>query len=164
MRGTTWRTSRTNRGRRLLASIVALLAAGGLTAVGIGEAGAAIGSGYESAVAQHTNAERSQRNLPSTSWSRCLDRFAEAQATKMARKQSLEHQELAPIVRTCGLDLAGENVAMGYPNGKAATAAWMNSSGHRANILKRGYRMHGVGAYRDAAGTWWVAHVFGRRA
>lgn len=41
----------------------------------------------------------------------------------------------------------GENVARGYGTWSAATAGWMGSSGHRANILGRNFRNVGLGRY-----------------
>ena len=41
------------------------------------------------------------------------------------------------------------------------TTAWMNSTGHRANILNAGYSVIGVGAAQDSTGRWYAAQVFG---
>lgn len=45
---------------------------------------------------------------------------------------------------------AGENIAWGYPNPAAVMAAWMASSGHRANILSSTFREMGNGYYNQA--------------
>ena len=74
------------------------------------------------------------------------------------------HQDLGPVMDGCGLSNAGENVAYGYPSGRAVVRrGWMHSEGHRANILSRDYRLVAVAARRDDGGTWYVAQVFGRR-
>ena len=125
---------------------------------------AADGHKYEMNVARRTNHERTSRGLVKLSWSRCLDHYAEAQARRMAQLQSLQHQDLRPILSHCHLQMTGENIAVGYPGAKSVTRAWMNSPEHRANILRKGYRNYGLGAYRDSHGTWWVSHVFGRKA
>ena len=39
----------------------------------------------------------------------------------------------------------------------------MRSSGHRANILNKGFRLMGIGARKGANGRWYVAQVFGTR-
>jgi uncharacterized YkwD family protein len=44
---------------------------------------------------------------------------------------------------------AGENIAMGYGSPEAVVRAWMNSEGHRANILNRSYTEIGVGYIED---------------
>lgn len=46
---------------------------------------------------------------------------------------------------------AGENIAMGYPSAESTFNAWMNSSGHRANILRSEYRSIGVGYHNGYA-------------
>ena len=48
---------------------------------------------------------------------------------------------------------AGENIAMGYSTPEAVVAAWMNSEGHRANILSANYTTLGVG-YVEDGGYW----------
>lgn len=46
-----------------------------------------------------------------------------------------------------------ENIAMGQHNASEAVRAWMNSSGHRANILNRRYTRVGTAAYVTSGGT-----------
>jgi uncharacterized protein YkwD len=41
---------------------------------------------------------------------------------------------------------------MGQPHSSDAVRAWMNSSGHRANILNSGHSRIGVAAFRTASG------------
>ena len=47
----------------------------------------------------------------------------------------------------------GENIAMGQRSSGEVVTSWMNSPGHRANILNPGYRRIGVAAYRTPEGT-----------
>lgn len=147
----------------LLASIM-LIGLGLVVGGPISAAEAAHGAKYEKSAARHTNAERTSRGLVKLRWSSCLDRYAEAQAMRMAQRQSLQHQSLGPILRHCNLRSTGENIAVGYPSGKSVTRAWMNSPHHRENILRKEYRNYGLGAYKDSHGRWWVSHVFGRKA
>src|SRR5690606_1166471 len=134
----------------------AALVAGAVAAVSViapaPAAAATADSKYESAVATSINAERAERGITKTKWSGCLDSFAESQARKMAKNKTLKHQDLGPILRKCKFNLAGENIAVGYRSGSAVTAAWMKSSGHKANNLRKGYRLHGTGAYKDSSG------------
>lgn len=53
---------------------------------------------------------------------------------------------------------AGENIAMGYPSPEAVVAGWMNSPGHRANILNANFNAIGVGY---APGNAWVQLFIG---
>lgn len=108
-----------------------------------------------------TNSARSAEQLTALATQACVDGYAEAQAQAMATENRMYHQDLGPILRTCNLRMVGENVAYGYSSGSAVTAAWMNSPGHRANILNAGYRLLGVGAVQDSAGRWYAAQVFG---
>ena len=117
---------------------------------------------YETSVYTNTNIQRAKYNRPALRGAKCLDTFAERQARAMAKRGTIYHQDLRPILEACKLSTVGENVAFGYPNGKSAVSAWMRSSGHRANILNRNYRLIAVGAYQDSRGYWYVAQVFGR--
>ena len=52
---------------------------------------------------------------------------------------------------------AGENIAWGQRSPQQVMNAWMNSDGHRANILNAKYTKLGVGHFKDAKGTnYWV--------
>ncbi|MGK5114199.1 CAP domain-containing protein [Geodermatophilus sp. CPCC 205506] len=53
-----------------------------------------------------------------------------------------------------------ENIAYGQPDAAAVMDAWMNSSGHRANILDCGLRTLGVGVAEGPGGPWWT-QLFG---
>ena len=52
---------------------------------------------------------------------------------------------------------AGENIAAGQKNAQQVMNDWMNSSGHRANILNKNYTELGVGFVEGGSyGTYWV--------
>lgn len=68
---------------------------------------------------------------------------ARRHARWMTVRRSLQHTT-APVA---------ENIAMGQRNTREAIRSWMNSPGHRANILGRGYRSLGVAAYVTPEGT-----------
>jgi len=119
---------------------------------------------YETSVYNNTNVQRAKHDRVALRGARCLDIYAERQARRMADEQRMYHQQLGPILKACRLSIVGENVAYGYSNGRAAVTAWMNSSGHRANILNTRYRLIAVGAAQDDDGRWYVAQVFGRSA
>lgn len=119
---------------------------------------------YEAEVVTATNAERASARLVAVTPQACVDRFAEAQADRMAAEGRMQHQDLQPVLETCRLNRAGENVAHGYASGREVTAAWMASPGHRANLLTSQYRLIGVGAARGEDGRWYTAQVFGTLA
>jgi uncharacterized protein YkwD len=55
---------------------------------------------------------------------------------------------------------SGENIAMGYPTPEAVVSGWMESEGHRANILNCDSVAIGVGAADSESGIYWT-QVFG---
>lgn len=150
---------------RIRATVLGLVGATALIAVPLTQtAQASANQKYENSVFDNTNIQRKKHDRVSLKGSKCLDRFAERQAKKMADEQKMYHQKLGPILEACDLSMVGENVAYGYPNGKAAVTAWMKSPGHKANLLNKDYRIIAVGAYTDKDGRWYVAQVFGRKA
>lgn len=57
---------------------------------------------------------------------------------------------------------AGENIAWGQRSPEAVMNAWMNSSGHRANIMNANFTTIGVGYYQNANGTNYWCQLFTR--
>lgn len=55
---------------------------------------------------------------------------------------------------------AGENIAYGYSTPKAVMNGWMNSAGHRANILNGSYNSIGIGYYQSSDGTIYCTQLF----
>ncbi|MFG2523832.1 CAP domain-containing protein [Streptomyces sp. NPDC048527] len=53
-------------------------------------------------------------------------------------------------------DLGGENIARGQANAQSVMDSWMNSPGHRANILNCDYTTLGVGVHFGSGGPWWT--------
>ena len=151
--------------RRFRALVLGLLGATALVAVPLTQvAQASASQTYETSVYNNTNVQRAKSDKVRLKGARCLDTYAERQARRMAEQKRMYHQDLGPILKACKLSMVGENVAYGYSNGRAAVTAWMNSSGHRANILNTKYRLIAVGAVQDEDGRWYVAQVFGRSA
>ncbi|MFI2434969.1 CAP domain-containing protein [Streptomyces sp. NPDC018693] len=52
--------------------------------------------------------------------------------------------------------LGGENIARGQADAAAVMDAWMNSPGHRANILNCDFKTLGVGVHFGSGGPWWT--------
>jgi uncharacterized protein YkwD len=97
----------------------------------------------EENIVKYTNAERARYGLAALEIDRELMDSARQHTAWMASHHSLVHTS-RPVA---------ENIAMGQPHSQSVVRDWMNSSGHRANILGRGYRRIGVAAYRTASGT-----------
>lgn len=128
-------------------------------------AAAASGPDYVTTAESATNARREARGLRPLGGNACLQRYAVAQAERMARDQGLSHtSDLKAVLRRCGVSSAGENVgqALADDQGGGVVRSWMRSSGHRANILSRDYRVLGMAAVRRGD-FWWVVQVFGGR-
>lgn len=122
-------------------------------------------SRYGAKAVRATNSARAAADLRELKPHDCLKGFAVRQAKAMAAQEEMYHQDLAPILEECGLSKVGENVAYGYPTGRAVVwQGWMLSEGHRANILSRDYRLVAVAGRRSDDGTWYAAQVFGRKA
>jgi uncharacterized protein YkwD len=119
---------------------------------------------YQRQVFNVTNNQRERHDRVELRHQDCVQRYAVRQAKRMARRDRMYHQDLGPILRDCGLRTVGENVAYGYPSGRAAVnQGWMRSEGHRRNILDPAFRLLGAGARRSEDGTWYAAQVFGGR-
>jgi uncharacterized protein YkwD len=97
----------------------------------------------EANIVSYTNAQRARYGLPALEVDQGLMNSARSHCAWMARSQNLVHTN-QPV---------GENIAMGQASSSEAVRDWMNSSGHRANILNRGYRHIGVAAYRSRSGA-----------
>ena len=50
----------------------------------------------------------------------------------------------------------GENIAMGYPTPEAVMNGWMNSDGHRKNILNGDFTKIGIGVCSSGGAMYWV--------
>lgn len=55
---------------------------------------------------------------------------------------------------------SGENLAYGYNTPEAVVTGWMNSPGHRANILSANFNQIGIGVYTDSRGTVYCSQLF----
>jgi uncharacterized protein YkwD len=118
---------------------------------------------YAAAAFDATNARRVDHDLVQLKKTACLTRVAQRWAKHMARTRKLVHQDLGPVLSRCHLSWTGENIASGFRSGRSVVRGWMHSEGHRANILRKQFRLMGIGAARDRHGRWWVSQVFGRR-
>lgn len=106
----------------------------------------------EEAVVANTNAERARHGLPPLELDPSLVKTARAHTWWMTRNRSLVHGNY-PVA---------ENIAMGQNSSHEVVRCWMNSSGHRANILNRGHRRIGVAAYTTPSGTTYWCQQFSR--
>jgi uncharacterized protein YkwD len=106
----------------------------------------------EQNVVEFTNQERARYGLPALEIDPQLMESARQHANWMTLNQRMVHTN-RPVA---------ENIAMGQPDSQQAVRAWMNSPGHRANILNPGHGRIGVAAYRTVAGTIYWCQQFRR--
>lgn len=97
----------------------------------------------EKNIVRFTNERRKQHGLSALAIDEKLVKSARNHAIWMARNHRLQHTS-RPVA---------ENIAMGYSSSQGVVRGWMNSSGHRANILNHGYRRIGTAAYESPNGT-----------
>jgi uncharacterized protein YkwD len=123
---------------------------------------------FASDVIRLTNQQRANYGLPALTPNAQLTAAATAHAQTMARVGTLCHQAggttLSGRVSAAGYSYGacGENIAYNYDTGPSVVQGWMNSPGHRANILNPTYRHIGVGYARDSQGHLYSAQVFGQ--
>ena len=95
-----------------------------------------------------------------------LDRIALEQARAMASKNDLSHEVLSPFARRIAPAHAGraaENIAYGYESFEKTLGQWIDSSGHRKNLLLHDASRVGVASAKDASGkrTYWAMVIAG---
>lgn len=116
---------------------------------------------YEQEVVRLVNVERAKAGLPALTEDWQLSRVARYKSQDMRDKGYFSHQSPTygspyDMMRAFGISYraAGENIAMGQRTPSAVVNAWMNSSGHRANILSKSFTKIGVGYV--ASGNYWT--------
>ena len=83
----------------------------------------------------------------------------------MARRSRCSTRTSAPVLKDCGSTPPARTSPYGYRTGTSVVNdGWMNSEGHRANILNPSFKLMGIGARKGHNGRWYVAQVFGRKA
>ena len=118
---------------------------------------------------QLLNADRAANGLPALKINMSLVRLAENYAQDMINRKYFSHynpEGQSPFDRMTAAGIsyraAGENLAINT-NVTAAEKAFMNSSGHRANILNANYTEVGVGVRTSPSGSVYVVQEFIKR-
>jgi uncharacterized YkwD family protein len=117
-------------------------------------------SEIEARVIQLTNEERRRNGLPELQTDQALSNVAREKSDDMQRNGYFSHTSPTygspfDMIRDAGISFqaAGENIAQGQPTPEQVVQAWMNSQGHRENILNGGYTHIGVG-YNEQGHYW----------
>ncbi|WP_433367672.1 CAP domain-containing protein [Actinoplanes sp. CA-142083] len=127
-------------------------------------------TGYENEVVRLTNVQRTAKGCKALRIDERLRTAARAHSTDMVTRNFFSHtgsngsnfvaREAAAGYPSRGA--SAENIAWGYPAPKDVVTGWMNSPGHRANILNCGSVAVGVGlAYNKSGAAYWTQD-FGR--
>ena len=120
---------------------------------------------YALQVVELVNAERAKAGLSPLSLHNGAADAALVRAQEL--KRSFSHTRPDGSNCNTALDQAGisyrgygENIAYGQRSAEEVMQGWMNSSGHRANILNRSFTSIGVGHYKDSSGTDYWCQLF----
>ncbi|QAT44091.1 serine protease [Aminipila luticellarii] len=119
---------------------------------------------YEQQVVDIVNQERAKSGLAPLTINAKLSQVAEKKAEDMRDQNYFSHTSPTygspfDMMKQFGITYtaAGENIAKGQKTPQDVMTAWMNSSGHRANIMNSNYQQIGVGYVTDSNGTtYWV--------
>ncbi len=121
---------------------------------------------YESEVIRLVNEIRVKNGLKALAANWELSRVARYKSEDMSFDRYFSHTSPTygtpfQMIQSFGLSYrtAGENIAYGQRTPAAVVDAWMNSSGHRANILNASYTQIGVGYC--ANGNYWTQMFIG---
>ena len=117
-----------------------------------------------SQVVSLVNTERAKQGLTALKSDSKLAEIAQKKAEDMAENLYFSHTSPTygsafDMLKAAGYSYktAGENIAMGQKSAASVMDGWMNSSGHRANILNTSYEKIGVGYAVSQDGTpYWV--------
>lgn len=69
------------------------------------------------------------------------------------------YQRKSYLISNVGANLVSENVAYGFTSAESVVNAWINSNGHRANIVGD-YTDFDISAEQDANGNWYYTNIF----
>jgi uncharacterized YkwD family protein len=122
---------------------------------------------YEQQVIELVNRERSARGLGLLAYDSQLGYVARLKSQDMVNKSYFSHTSPTygspfQMMEKFGLrfSAAGENIAYGQRTAQEVMNSWMNSAGHRANILSATYTHIGVGVAKASNGTLYWTQEF----
>ncbi|MEU0896592.1 CAP domain-containing protein [Streptomyces massasporeus] len=139
---------------------------GGIRPGGTGSgsgSGSASGGGPEAQVLSLVNKERAAAGCSSVTANDRLTRAADDYSDVMASSGVMSHTGPDGSTMTTRVEAAGyqwstlgENIARGQADAASVMKSWMNSPGHRANILNCSFKELGVGVHFGDGGPWWT--------
>jgi uncharacterized YkwD family protein len=124
-------------------------------------------SAYEQKVVDLTNQERAKNGLSALKVDLSLSKMARDKSQDMSTNHYFSHTSPTygspfEMMKKYGITYryAGENIAMGQRTPEEVVTAWMNSEGHRKNILSPNFTSIGVGYVAD--GDYWTQEIIGK--
>lgn len=124
-------------------------------------------SAFEQQVVDLTNKEREKAGLKALKADTELSKVARAKSKDMADNGYFDHNSPTygspfDMMKSFGISYktAGENIAQGQKTPEEVVEAWMNSQGHRENILNPDYTNIGVGYVEN--GNYWTQQFIGK--
>lgn len=124
-------------------------------------------SSQENEVIRLVNVERARAGLPALKANWQLSRVARYKSADMANRGYFSHTSPTygspfRMMESFGLrfSAAGENIAYGQRTPAEVMRDWMNSPGHRSNILSRNYTEIGVGLAKNKNGVCYWTQMF----
>ncbi len=124
-------------------------------------------SSFEIQVVELVNKQRTSKGLKALTNNTSLESTARKKSQDMINRGYFSHQSPTygspfDMMKRFGIKYssAGENIAMGQKTPQAVVTAWMNSEGHRRNILSVNYSQIGVGLAKKSNGTTYWTQMF----
>lgn len=121
----------------------------------------------EDEIIRLVNVERGKNGLPLLTANWQASRVARIKSQDMINNNYFSHTSPTygspfKMMESYGLrfSAAGENIAYGQQTAAAVMNSWMNSAGHRANILSRSFTQIGVGVAKKSNGTLYFTQMF----
>jgi len=126
-------------------------------------------SAFQTRVLELVNIERGKAGLKSLSMNTNLNKVATVKSQDMADKNYFDHNSPTygspfDMMKQFGITYrsAGENIAMGQTTPEQVMNGWMNSPGHRANILNSSFTQIGIGIAKNSSGRlYWTQQFIG---
>ncbi|PYC64336.1 RNA polymerase, partial [Streptomyces tateyamensis] len=109
------------------------------------------------------NSQRAQHGCSAVTANAKLQQAAQNQSDDMAARNFFDHTNPDGAGPQQRIEAAGyqwsswgENIARGQGDPGSVMESWMNSPGHRANILNCSFKELGVGIHQGPGGPWWT--------
>jgi uncharacterized protein YkwD len=150
--------------------VVTAVAISALLGVGCTASPTEAAPSYQGQVVALTNQQRAAHGCGALTENAAIDKAATGHSDEMAEENTLSHDGANGSNAADRLKQAGypakkwaENIASGYATPKEVVGSWMNSAGHRANILDCGLAEIGVGYVVDDQGVPYWTQDFATR-